>query len=70
MISSTLAAASNHHRGRYASPALAAPATPLWTCLELKNLIFEIIYTTKNILTRFIGHGMMKTKISSANIAK
>ena len=32
MISSTLAAASNHHRGRYASPALAAPATPLWTC--------------------------------------
>ena len=32
MISSTLATASNHHRGRYASPALAAPATPLWTC--------------------------------------
>ena len=28
MISSTLAAASNHHRGRYATPALAAPATP------------------------------------------
>lgn len=22
----------NHHRGRYTSPALAAPATPLWTC--------------------------------------
>ena len=32
MISSTLATASNHHRGRCASPALAAPATPLWTC--------------------------------------
>ena len=30
--SSTPAAASNHYRGRYASPALAAPATPLWTC--------------------------------------
>ena len=28
MISSTLAAASNHHRGRYASPALAAASYP------------------------------------------
>ena len=23
---------SNHHRGSYTSPALAPPATPLWTC--------------------------------------
>ena len=23
---------SNHHRGSYPSPALALPATPLWTC--------------------------------------
>ena len=28
MIASTLAAASNHHRGRYASPALAAASYP------------------------------------------
>ena len=32
MIASTLAAASNHHRGRYASPALADASYPFVIC--------------------------------------
>ena len=32
MIARSVPASANHHRGSYTSPALAAPATPLWTC--------------------------------------
>ena len=54
MISSTLAVASNHHRGRYASPALAAASYPFANMPPENELLFFIGFSTFRHLDYFI----------------